>query len=146
MSLIAERKIFMLEDGEWNASCAKALRKIDLDAASLADDGFDGQQADQRAVPFEGGAVAELAVEAERDERNTARGRPCRADGVGALMLRGRNQRHRGNARQYGIEPVPDGLMRRPVLSARQDDNGAARGMGFALLCGAGGKIGVGSG
>ena len=30
MSLIAERKIFMLEDGEWNASCAKALRKIDL--------------------------------------------------------------------------------------------------------------------
>jgi len=96
VSLIAERKIFMLEDGEWNASCAKALRKIDLDAASLADDGFDGQQADQRAVPFEGGAVAELAVEAERDERNTARGRPCRADGVGALMLRGRNQRHRG--------------------------------------------------
>jgi hypothetical protein len=44
VSLIAERKIFMLEDGEWNASCAKALRKIDLDAASLADDGFDGQQ------------------------------------------------------------------------------------------------------
>src|SRR3546814_12840156 len=73
VSLIADRKICVFEDGERDASGAKILREIDLDAAAFANNGFNWQQSLNRTVTLERGAVAKLAIEPEGDKRHPAR-------------------------------------------------------------------------
>src|SRR3546814_3875890 len=82
VSLIADRKICVFEDGERDASGAKILREIDLDAAAFANNGFNWQQSLNRTVTLERGAVAKLAIEPEGEKRHPARCGPCGADGV----------------------------------------------------------------
>src|SRR3546814_20347489 len=72
VSLIADRKICVFEDGERDASGAKILREIDLDAAAFANNGFNWQQSLNRTVTLERGAVAKLAIEPEGDKRHPA--------------------------------------------------------------------------
>src|SRR3546814_15739458 len=78
VSLIADRKICVFEDGERDASGAKILREIDLDAAAFANNGFNWQQSLNRTVTLDRAAVAKLAIEPERDQRHPA---PCRPFG-----------------------------------------------------------------
>src|SRR3546814_20962569 len=82
VSLIADRKICVFEDGERDASGAKILREIDLDAAAFANNGFNWQQSLNRTVTLDRRAVAKLAIEPEGDNRHPARCRPCAAEGA----------------------------------------------------------------
>ena len=72
VSLIASRKMRVLEDGERDASTAKQVREIDLNIAALADDGFNGEQSGERAIAIPCRPVAKLTVPAGK-----AAARPC---------------------------------------------------------------------
>src|SRR3546814_13148323 len=82
VSLIADRKICVFEDGERDASGAKILREIDLDAAAFANNGFNWQQSLNRTVTLERGAVAKLANAPESDKRHPP---PFGHSGAGGL-------------------------------------------------------------
>lgn len=62
VSLIANREMFMFEDGERDARTTKEVREIDLNIAPLADHGFNGQQSCERAVAIPSRPVAKLTI------------------------------------------------------------------------------------